>query len=187
MRNCIIVHGSNSTEEDSKTGKSENLRHWEPWLKRKLEENKIKTSNELYPQDWLPDYNKWKDLFERNEINKNTTLVGHSTGAAFIIRWLVENNVKVDKVILVAPSIVNTDKSKMLSRLKDFEYDSRLKEKFNEIIVFYSDNDDEDIIESAKQVHKRLGGKLIHIKGMDHFCFSDMKTEEFPELFKNIL
>lgn len=48
MKNCIIVQGSNSSEKLSKEGKPENLRHWKPWLKRKLEENGIKTSNELY-------------------------------------------------------------------------------------------------------------------------------------------
>jgi len=187
MRNCIIVHGSNSSEESSRKGQPENLRHWKPWLKRKLEEEGIETSNELYPEDWSPDYNKWKEVFEKNNINENTTLIGHSAGTAFILRWLSENNVKVDRVILVAPSIVKTEKYKSLSKLKDFEYDSRLKEKFNQIVVFYSDNDDEHIIESAKQIHERLGGDLIHIKDKGHFCYGDMGTEEFPELLKRVL
>ncbi len=187
MKNCIIVHGSNSSEKSSKEGKPENLRHWKPWLKKKLEENRIQTSNDLYPEDWLPDYDKWKNVFEKNNINENTILVGHSAGTAFILRWLSESKQKVDKVILIAPSIVKTEKYKRLSKLKDFEYDSNLKKLFNEIVVFYSDDDNEHIIESAKQIHSKLGGKLILLKGRGHFCFEDMKTEEFPELLKNIL
>lgn len=113
--------------------------------------------------------------------------MGHSAGTAFILRWLTENNQKVDKVILVAPSIVKTEKYKRLSKLKDFEYDSSLKNSFNQIVVFYSDNDNEHIIKSAKQIHSRLGGRLIHIKGKGHFCFKDTGTEEFPELLECIL
>src|SRR3989338_5989888 len=144
QRNCIIVHGSNPSEKEAKGGKPENLRHWKPWLKRNLEKSGIKTSNELYPKDWLPNYEKWKKIFEENIIN--------------------ENKRKVDKVILVCPSTIKTGKYKKRSKLKDFNYDSSLKKYFNKIVLFYSDNDPfVNIIESAKQVHEKLGGKLICI------------------------
>ena len=68
-----------------------------------------------------------------------------------------------------------------LSKLKNFESDSNLKEKFNKIVVFYSDNDNKNIIESANQIHARLGSKLIHIKGKGHFCYEDMGSEIFLE------
>jgi predicted alpha/beta hydrolase family esterase len=185
--NCIIVHGSNPTEKDSKEGIPENERHWKPWLKKHLEEKGISVSNELYPEDWLPDYNKWKGVFEKNDINKRTILVGHSAGTAFILRWLSENRKKVDKIILIAPSVIKSGKYEYLSKLKDFEYDSSLKKLFNKLVIFYSDNDDKDIIESARKVHEKLDGKLINIKGKGHFTFDDMETEEFPELLKEIL
>jgi len=186
-KNCIIVHGSNSTEKEAKEGSPENERHWKPWLKRELEKKGFKVSNELYPGDWLPDYEKWKKIFEKNKINENTILIGHSAGTAFILRWLSENKKKVDKVILVAPSVIKWGKyDEGLSKLKDFKYDSSLRDYFNKLIIFYS-NDDEDIIESAKQIHKRLGGDLINLRDRGHFILSDMETEEFPELLKEIL
>jgi hypothetical protein len=49
--NVIIVHGSNSSEEESKEGKPENERHWKPWLKRNLQSKGIIVSNQLYPRD----------------------------------------------------------------------------------------------------------------------------------------
>lgn len=114
-------------------------------------------------------------------------MIGHSAGTAFILRWLSENKKKVDKVILIAPSIIIYGKYEHLSNLKRFKYDSSLKKYFNKLIVFYSDNDDEDIIASAKQVHKRLGGKLVMLKGRGHFTYGDMKTEKFPELLNEIV
>lgn len=191
MKNCIIVHGSNATEQGSKEGKPENERHWKPWLKRNLEKEGIEVSNDLYPEDWLPDYDKWKEVFEKNRIDESTTLVGHSAGTAFILRWLAENKRKVGKVILVAPSVIKTEKYitglKRLSKLKDFEYDSSLKEYFNQLVIFYSDDDMDNIIESAKKVHEILGGELIHLEGKGHFCLEDMGSEEFPELLEEVL
>jgi len=148
ISNVIIVHGSNATEEDSKSRKwgPENLRHWKPWIKKKLEEEGIVVSNEIYPRDWLPDYEEWKNVFEENEIDENTVLVGHNAGAAFILRWLAENKKKVNKVILVAPYIVQSNTYSYLNEFNDFKIDSALKNYFNELTVFYADDDDEDII-----------------------------------------
>lgn len=185
--NCIIVHGSNSTEKEAKEGKPENERHWKPWLKEQLEKRGIEVSNQLYPEDWLPDYEKWKMVFEKNKIDENTVLIGHSAGTAFILRWLAENKKKVNKVILIAPSIIKDGKYLGLSSLKDFEFDSSLKNYFNKLVIFYSDNDDEDIIESAKQIHSKLDGELICIKGKGHFIEDDMGTTEFPELIEEII
>ena len=163
------------------------MRHWKPWLKENLEKRGIKTSNELYPEDWSPDYVKWKNVFEKNSITESTTFIGHSAGTAFLLRWLGENKKKVDKLILVAPSLTKSDKYKYLSKLKDFTYDSSLKKYFNKLIIFYSDNDSNSIIESAKDVHSKLGGDLVHIKGKGHFCYDDMGTEEFHELLEAII
>ena len=187
MKNCIIVHGSNSSKKEAKEGKPENLRHWKPWLKKNLEKRGIKTSNDLYPEDWLPDYDKWKKVFEKNIINEKTILVGHSAGTAFILRWLSENKRKVDKIILIAPSVIRTGKYEYLSKLKNFKYDSSLKKCFNTLTIFYSDNDDEDIIKSAKKVHEVVGGKIFNLKGRGHYTLDDMETEEFPELLAEVL
>jgi hypothetical protein len=184
--NAIIVHGSNSTENNSKEGLPENKRHWKPWLKKELENKGIKVSNELYPEDWLPDYNKWKKVFEKNKINEDTILIGHSAGTAFILRWLNENKRKVDKVILIAPSVIKEGKYLNISKLKDFKFDSSLKKYFNKLVIFYSDNDDEDIINSAKYVYSLLRGKLINLKGKGHFTLEDMGAKEFPELLNVI-
>ena len=185
--NCIIVHGSNSTEVDSKRGVPENERHWKPWLKKELEKRGVKVSNDLYPDDWLPDYNKWKKVFEKNEVDKNTILVGHSAGTAFLLRWLAENKKKINKLILVAPSVIKDGKYLGLSKLKDFKFDASLKKYFNELIIIYSDDDDDDILNSAKAVNKKLGGKLINLHGKGHFTEDDMGKKEFPELLKEII
>ncbi len=187
-RNCIIVHGSNPTREIAEQDPPENLRHWKPWLQAQLESIGIKVANELYPEDWKPDYDKWKKVFEKNDINENSILVGHSAGTAFILRWLSENKKKVDKVILVAPSIIKSKKYQNISKLKDFVFDSSLREYFNKLVIFYSDDDSENFIKSAERIHSILGGKLIELKGRGHFTIEDNpNNKEFPELLEEIL
>jgi len=183
----VIVQGSNSSEKEAKKGLPENERHWKPWLKQELEKRKYIVSNELYPEDWVPDYNKWKEVFEKNKIDNDSILVGHSAGTAFLLRWLAENKRKVNKVILIAPSIIKYGKYFKESDLKNFNYGASLKKYFNEITVFYSDNDDEDIIKSAEQINSKLGGELINLKGRGHFTLDDMGTKKFPELLERIV
>ena len=69
--NVIIVHGSNSTEEGSRKGLSENERHWKFWIKSELEKKGINVSNKLYPKDWNPNYSEWKKEFEKNKVSGN--------------------------------------------------------------------------------------------------------------------
>jgi hypothetical protein len=70
MTNVIIVHGANEDEKSAKEGGVENTRHWHPWLKKELEERGVDVSGELYPRDWEPDYNEWKELFEKTRLMK---------------------------------------------------------------------------------------------------------------------
>jgi len=189
MKNVIIVHGSNSTEKRAKEFPLENERHWKPWLKRELEKRGFEVSNRLYPEDWNPDYEKWKKVFEKNKIDKNTILIGHSAGTAFLLRWLNENKKKIKKLILVAPSIIKAGKYLRLSNLKDFTFDSSLKNYFDKLVIFYSDNDPFNpiIINSANIINKKLGGRLINLSGKGHFILTEMGTEEFPELLEEVL
>ena len=186
MANCIIVHGSHSTKESARK-KPNNLKNWQPWIKSQLESKGIKTSNELYPEDWKPSYWKWKKVFEKNTVNKNTTLIGHSAGAAFLLRWLSENNTKIHQLVLVAPYAIKSEKYARLNNLCEFEYDSQLAQNINEICIFYSNKDAEEILKSALHIHEKLGGELIDIPHYRHFGSKEMKSEKFPELLEKIV
>jgi predicted alpha/beta hydrolase family esterase len=75
--NCIVIHGCPSNAErvmDPKTRTYD--KHWIPWIKKE---------------------------FEKYNVTKNTILIGHSCGCAFLVRWLGETKQKVNKLILVAP------------------------------------------------------------------------------------
>jgi len=183
--NCIIIHGSSKANYIKERG-PQSSRHWMPWLKKNLEINGIKTYIPNMPEDWKPEYSKWKKEFEKNNINENTILIGHSAGCSFIIRWLSENPRKIKKLILVAPSYIAPEANKYLKKFYSFKINPKLKELIEETKIFLS-NDDERIIESGKIFSRELNGEIIVLENMGHFVEKDMNKKEFPELLNKII
>lgn len=185
--NVIVVHGSNSNEASAFEGGVENTRHWHPWLKEELVQRNILFSGDLYPCDWEPDYETWKNLFEQNPISENTVVIGHSAGCAFLLRYFSETKKKVKKIILVAPYVVDSELTPRLSDLVSFTIDPVMNSYCEEIVVFYSDNDAKYILDSVEKIKNSLSCTLRHIPNKGHFTFGHMKSKEFPELLKEIL
>ncbi len=78
--------------------------HWFPWLQKQLLINEIKTDTPEVFRSFDMDWDSWVKEVERFDITPQTTLVGHSMGGGFWIRYLSEHpEIFVDKVVLVAP------------------------------------------------------------------------------------
>ncbi|MBP9765773.1 MAG: alpha/beta hydrolase [Candidatus Pacebacteria bacterium] len=189
MKTAIIIHGMPSKESYFDITKdSQSNSHFIPWIQNQLVVNNILAQTPEMPTPYLPDYESWKKEFERFDINENTILVGHSCGAGFIIRYLSENNVKVNKVALVAPWInVNYEED---INFFDFEIDKNLLEKVKYIKIFSSKDDTEDIINSIKKIKEEIiniESKIVEFENRGHFTFGDMKTREFPELLEYLI
>lgn len=188
MRTAVLLHGTSSKDEyyNDRYPSASNS-HWLPWLQKQLLINDILTSTPEMFKSYSPNYNSWKLEFEKNIIDTQTTLVGHSCGGGFIIRWLSENrDVKVDKVILVAPWLDPSNEKN--SDFFNFEMDSELIFRCNKFLIFNSINDSEDIKISLDMIRNKIKEvNIINFENYGHFCFSDLKTEKFPELLKEIL
>lgn len=189
MKNAIILHGRPGREDyyNSNTSSSSNY-HWIPWLQKQLIINDIKADTPEVPYSYAPQYDLWVKEVERFEIGPQTILVGHSAGGGFWFRWLSENkNVKVGKVVLVAPSY---GLSKNWEGLDFFKYkiDADLVKRTKGLVIFYSDDDKQTTIDSVqKYMHDVLGIEVRKFHGYGHFTHEDMKTSEFPELLEECL
>lgn len=95
---CIIMHGVADDADDKEYNK-----HWIPWTMKELGQRGIVSVAPSVPQPWKPNYDNYKKVFEKYDVDENTILIGHSAGCAFLVRWLGENKQKVKKLILVAP------------------------------------------------------------------------------------
>jgi uncharacterized protein len=180
-KRAVIVHGCPSGQEDGAYAK-----HWMPWTKRVLEERGVPTELPQMSMPWAPDYETFKKTFETLKVNENTILIGHSCGCAFLVRWLGETKQKVAKLILVAPWKVGEAGDKAREAFYTYDIDPTIKNRVKDIVMFTSDDEEEDGKKSLKTFHDALGGKIVELKGRGHYTQGDMRTEEFPELLAEV-
>jgi predicted alpha/beta hydrolase family esterase len=188
MKTAILIHGMPSKEEyfDS-TGPALSNKHWFPWLQRELILNGILVQTPEMPEPYQPHYGKWKETFEQFTINEDTTLVGHSCGGGFLVRWLSENKVKVGKVALVAPWI-NANHPAPVAGFFDFQIDAELVSRTKGLSLFTSSDDGKEVHDTAELLKNTVQNlQLKEFTDKGHFTLEDMETEKFPELLENLI
>ncbi len=183
MKNAILLHGLPSKEEYYNPARpSASNAHWFSWLQNQLLINDIQAHTPEVFKVYKAGWEDWVKEIERYDINEDTTLVGHSMGGGFWVRYLSEHpELKVDKVILVAPWL-NVSHEEDITFF-DFELNPKLLSQANKFVVFSSDNDHEDVKNTVKFLlakFPKLNVKDFHDYG--HFTYSSMKTDAFPEL-----
>lgn len=179
---CIILHGCPPSEE-MVTPKE---KRWMNWLADELSKRGFQAIAPDMPTSWHPLYQEWKKEFEKYPVTENTVLVGHSCGAAFFVRWLLETHTVVKKLILVAPAKVPETEDDTRKDLYNFELPSEVPHVAAEVVLFTS-NDFPHHLKSLDLYTKALAPRVIELKGKGHFLFFQTKTNEFPELLEEVL
>ncbi len=182
MKNAIIIHGMPSKEEYAVDGNASE-QHWIPWLKEVLLKKNIETETPEMPVPYEPNYQSWKSEFEKLNINEDSTLIGHSCGAGFLVRWLSENKINVGKVVLVGPWM---DPDKELgTSMFDFVIDPDVVSRTKSLTVIYSTDDMEEITKTVDELKAAFPGAVFK-EYMDkgHFTLGDLGTREFPEILE---
>lgn len=187
MKTATILHGMPDKEEyyDFNRPASSNC-HRLPRLQKQLLINDICAQTLEMPVPYNPEYITWKKVFEWCPLDEDTILVGHSCGGWFILRYLSEHNIKVGKVVLVAPWIDPTHE--LDTGMFDFVIDNNILDKTKGIILFESTDDFNEVQQSITIIKEKI--PWLEIKTFDnygHFCLDDLKTEAFPELLEACL
>lgn len=186
MKKAIIVHGKPDKDEYYKTTiPSPSNAHWLPWVQQQLIVRDILAQAPEMPRPYEPEYEAWRQVFERLDPDSETILIGHSCGAGFLFRWLSENDVKVSKVVLVAPSLgIDWDDRGFF----DFETKPGIVSQTDGLAVLVAKNDRPGILQSAAKLKNEVPGIKTHeLEDGGHFTYKDMRTFEFPELLEEAL
>lgn len=94
--NYLLVHGSFGSP----------FSNWIPYLRKEIENKDL----EVYTPDFptgvsYQNYENWSKLLktyvEANIINENTIIFAHSIAPIFICKFLVENKIKVKRLVFV--------------------------------------------------------------------------------------
>ena len=179
MKNYIILHGSYG----SKNG------NWFPWLKKELIKNNYKVNVPQMPIGvGNQNYENWSNELNKLIVNENTTIIAHSIAPVFVCKYLINNKIKVEKLIFVCGFNnylgINSDfdtvnKPMFINNLED------IKKYCKKIICFYSDNDSYVKYDVEKSFADSISSEQYIIKNGGHINEESGYTK-FEELLKYI-
>ena len=183
MNNYFILHGSFGSP----------FGNWFPYLRKEIE----KRNYEVYTPDFptgvgYQNYNNWSKLLKvylnAGLINENTTIFAHSIAPVFICKFLIQNQVKVKRLVFICgfnnylglnEEYDAVNESMFLDNLED------VKKYCSDIICYYSDNDPYVKYEKEKEFADTITDNQIVIKNGGHLN-SESNYLEFEELLKYI-
>lgn len=175
--NYIIIHGSFGSKDGN----------WFPWLK-----NKLKNKNVVVPQ--MPvgvekqNFESWSSVLDDLIINENTTIIAHSIAPIFVCKYLINNKIKVKKLIFVCgfnnylgidPLFDAVNEPMFIDNLID------IKKYCDNIICFYSDNDPYVKFDVEKSFADLISNEQYVIKNGGHIN-SESGFTEFEDILNVI-
>lgn len=187
MDKVYILHGICDEEEYySNEHPCPSNTHWHPWLQKQLMMAGYNCQTPEVPKSYQAKYQSWFNTIDYLPMDSDTILVGHSAGCGFFLKWLSNNNVKIKKLILVAPF------ADPFSEYGDFlksDLNPNLNDRIGEIHVLYSK--DEDVLgikETVDQIMETYPKTQYHeFENHGHFCLGDMGVEAFPSLLNIVV
>ena len=181
--NYLLIHGSFGSP----------FSNWIPYLRKEIEDKNL----EVYTPDFptgvgYQNYENWSKLLkvyvETNIINENTIIFAHSIASIFICKFLVENKIRVKRLVLVCGfnNYLGIDKDyDTVNESMYFNNLSDIKNYCSDIVCFYSDNDPYVKYETEKKFADTITENQIIISGGGHLN-SESDYTKFSKLLKYV-
>ena len=181
--NYFIIHGSFGST----------FVNWFPYLRKEIEKKELVVYTPDFPTGvGYQNYKNWSKVLESyisaGLINENTTIYAHSIAPIFICHFLIEHQIKVNKLVFVCgfnnylginEEYDNVNETMYFDNLED------IKKYANEIICFYSKNDPYVKYEVEKEFADTIATKQIVIDDGGHLN-AESGYSEFKELLRYI-
>ncbi|MCL2383566.1 MAG: alpha/beta hydrolase [Oscillospiraceae bacterium] len=179
--NYYIIHGSFGSP----------FVNWFSWLQDFIKA--AEDSREVYVPQFpigvgYQNYENWSNLLkyylDLGLINETTTIIAHSIAPVFVSKFLIENKLKVKKLIFVCgfnnyfginEEYDTVNSTMYLDGIED------VKQYANEVICFYSDNDPYVGYNIEKEFADKVGTKQILLQGAGHIN-SESGYDTFEEI-----
>lgn len=181
MRNFFIIHGSFGDSRE----------HYLPWLKQNLEK-----FSEVFAPDFpvgkdLQTYENWAKVLDKykNKINEQTTFIGRSIAPIFIIKYLTNNNLKINKLISISgfngfiniPDYDYVNKTFLMDNIDNF------KKSCKHTICIYSKNDPYVPYYLLDMFARCIAEKSIIIENGGHFNADSGYGEKFDKILEYVI
>ena len=178
-QNYLIIHGSFGSP----------FVNWVPWLRSELEKENLVVYTPDFPTGvGYQTYDNWSRLLrtyvEAGIINENTVIYAHSIAPVFICKFLVENKIRVKRLVLVCgfnnyfginDEYDTVNKTMYLDNLEN------IKMYCKDIVCYYSDNDPYVKYDAEKEFADKISTKQYCIHNGGHLN-AESNYSEFKEL-----
>lgn len=178
-KNYLIIHGSFGSP----------FVNWVPWLRSELEKENLVVYTPDFPTGvGYQTYDNWSRLLrtyvEAGIINENTVIYAHSIAPVFICKFLVENKIRVKRLVLVCgfnnyfginDEYDTVNKTMYLDNLEN------IKIYCKDIVCYYSDNDPYVKYDAEKEFADKISTKQYCIHNGGHLN-AESNYSEFKEL-----
>lgn len=181
MKNAIILHGTLGSPDGN----------WFGWLKDQLEQKGLQVWLPELPNASQPSLKEWQDFVNSNcpfEIDQDTLIVGHSSGAILAVILAQQNDKPIGGVVCVSVFHDNSLNWDANSRLFDVEFDfEKAKKTAKKRLFVHSDTDPYVPVDQAKYVADNVDGEFVLIPGQGHFNLEQSpEYNAFPKLIELI-
>lgn len=184
MKKALILHGTSGSSKEN----------WFTWLEAELEKNGFEVWCPDLPGADNPSIERYNQFILDNapfEFDKETILIGHSSGAVAILGLLEALPIgsKIQAAYLIG-SFKNDLGWESLKGLFVEPFDFELIKAKSRLWYFlHSNNDPYCPLEQAEFLHQQIGGDLIVLPGQKHFSIGTAGEhyKQFPYLLHLIL
>ncbi len=180
LEKAFIFHGTGAGKYD----------HWFPSIAQKLKEEGVDVFRPEFPTPKGQNLKNWLHVLEDQEmeIDEETVLIGHSTGAVFILDLLDERELDIEAAFLISGFTgklgIEFDDLNETFAERDFNFD-KIKESAEEFHIFHSESDPYVPLEKAAELAPKINANLELVAGAGHFNTESGYTD-FPELWQKL-
>ena len=159
--NVFIIHGAYGNPEEN----------WFPWLKERLEKLNFEVFVPKFPTPINQTLEKWLGVFEKYEkyLNKDSIVIGHSLGAAFLLNLLELRKIKAAFFVAGVGGKVENE---FWEGMKTFAWKKfnwyKIKNNCRSFSIYHSDNDPYIPLSHAEMLARNLSTSVSIIKNAGH-------------------
>lgn len=168
---------------------------WDFWpsMRKNLLESEIELITPTFPESRTTEYLQWEKVLDKQDFSEVTKVIWHSLGTRVATEYIVKNNIKLERLLLVSPTITAkrsdwTDRFELIDFFPDYKFSDtytrfdKLKDLVDEIIVIASLDDTEVPFQESQDFAKMIWAKFIWTNWNWHFNAREYKILE--ELIK---
>ena len=160
---CLVVHGTKGSPAGN----------WFPWLAAELDERGFGTTVPVFPTPEGQTLGEWLAVAETyvSRFHEGTVVVGHSLGAAFLLR-LLERGVTARRAVLVSGftgAIGHEEFDDLNADIAGGTIDfTAIRRNCGAFRLFHGDDDPYVALSKAETLADRLDGELTVVDGGGH-------------------